>query len=387
MGKPMTSVVSATAPDCAERPLRVLQVNSSFDGGGADCQTIELSAALRAQGDDVTLLVPDDARWTHRARERALPITTFERRMPGRWALVSTCARLIRTRSIDIVHAHQGCDYWPVVLASRMGGLGRRIVVTRHTLKRPRALSRALLLAQAEVIAVSRAVEGVSREHLRGQQERVHQISCGLDFSRFVSERTPAGAAHRGELGLSPDSVVFGVVGSFDPPTGKGQLLFLEAAAALHRESPRARFIIVGRGRLESTLRHRIQDLGLDSVAAVHPFCDDAATLMNALDVLVHPTTSLEAFGLVVVEALAAGRPVIASRRDGLVECFDDGVHGLFLPPGDVPALASGMTTLLRDPALRVRLGEAGARHVRTAFGADAMARRTRAVYARVLEG
>jgi glycosyltransferase involved in cell wall biosynthesis len=108
---------------------------------------------------------------------------------------------------------------------------------------------------------------------------------------------------------------------------------------------------------------------------------------MNALDVLVHPTTSLEAFGLVVVEALAAGRPVIASRRDGLVEGFDDGVHGLYLPPGDVPALASGMTALLLDPALRARLGEAGARHVRKAFGADAMARRTRAVYGQVLEG
>jgi glycosyltransferase involved in cell wall biosynthesis len=362
-------------------PIRVLQVNSLFIGGGVDNQTLELSAGLRDLGDDVTIAVAAGTRWEPRARELGVRVATFPARSPVKSAMIRCAVRLIREHRIQIIHAHQGRDYWPAILAARLAGRGTRVVVTRHLMTEPRRLSRLLLLRNANLIAVSRAVEKVVRAHLDGPPERIHQIYCGMDFSRFLTERTPEVWKYREQLGWPESAVVFAVVGSFHFPRGKGQLQFLEAAALLSREFPNARFAILGYGEMETLLKERIAALGLAGVANVFPFHDQIPLFMSALDVLVHPTTSTEAFPLVTLEALASGRPVIASRKDGIVEGFVDGEHGLFLPPGDVPALIEAMRTLARDPALRKRFGQAGSAHVRASFSRETLARRTRDLY------
>ena len=362
-------------------PLRILQVNSLFTGGGVDNQTLELSAGLRDLGDDVTLAVAADSRWEHRARALGVRVATFRRRSAAKNAMMRCLIGLIRQHRIQIIHAHQGRDYWPAILAARLAGRGTRVVVTRHLMAEPRRLSRLLLLRNANVIAVSQAVERVIRAHLKGPQERIHQIYCGLDFSRFLTERTPEVWNYRQKLGWPESAIVFAVVGSFHFPRGKGQLEFLEAAARLNKEFPEARFAILGYGEMESMLKERISVLGLEGVANVFAFHDDIPLFMSAMDVLVHPTTFTEAFPLVTLEALASGRPVIASRRDGIVEGFVEGEHGIFLPPGEVPALVEAMRTMARDPAMRERFGRAGCAHVRARFGRDTLARRTRELY------
>jgi glycosyltransferase involved in cell wall biosynthesis len=105
---------------------------------------------------------------------------------------------------------------------------------------------------------------------------------------------------------------------------------------------------------------------------------------MGALDVLVHPAVGTDAFPLVVLEALASGKPVVASRLDGIPEEIDDGRHGLLVPPGDVPALADAMRTLLGDAALRQRLGAAGRERVCQRFSRARLAREVRELYCRL---
>jgi glycosyltransferase involved in cell wall biosynthesis len=368
-------------------PLRILQVNSLFTGGGADNQTLELSAGLRELGEDVTLGVPIGSRWESRARQLGVRVATFPARSPLKSALIRGCIQLIREHRIQVIHAHQGRDYWPSILAARLAGRGTRVVVTRHLMTRPRRLTRMLLLRAAHVVAVSRAVEAVVRENLRGPSSKVQQIYCGVDFSRFLPARTPEVWQLRERLGWAADAVAFAVVGSFHLPHGKGQMEFLEAAARIKKEFTQARFVIAGYGEMESMLKERIVALGLAGVASVLPFNEEIPLLMSALDVLVLPTTASEAFGLVTVEALGSGRPVIASRKDGIAECFIDGEHGRLLPPGDVTALAGAMRELLVDPALRQRYGEAGRAYVRAHFDRSLMARRTRDLYAEICGG
>ena len=126
-------------------------------------------------------------------------------------------------------------------------------------------------------------------------------------------------------------------------------------------------------------LRQRISDLGLQSRATVIPFTDEIAILMNALDVLVHPAVGTEALGLVILEALVAGKPVIASRLDGIPEALVEGESALLVPPGDASALAEAMRQLATNSQMRGRFGSNGPRFVRenfsTAVQAEAMER------------
>lgn len=363
-------------------PLRIVQFNSVFNGGGTDGQTLDLAAGLHDCGDDVTLAIARGSRWEPLASKLGVRVELIPAK--GKLGIIRGLARVLNRQRAQVVHAHQGRDYWPAILAARLAGVGTRVVITRHLMTRPRAFSRLFLLRAADVIAVSRAVEGVLQRELSGPRERLHQIYGGIDTSAFQPSRSAASAALRREQGWNEDDVVFGVVGAYSLPRGKGQLEFLQAGAQLTKEFPRARFVMIGRGSLESLLRAEIQQLGLGDVARLLPFTDDVATAMGALDVLVHPALGTEALGLVLWEALACGKPVIASRLDGIPEAFTEGEHGLLVPPADVPALASAMRTLLGDPALRKRLGAAGRGHVCRNFSRAAHAERTRALYSKL---
>src|SRR2546427_10375832 len=175
-------------------PLRVLLVNSLFSGGGTDNQTLELSAGLRESGNDVTLAVPQGSRWEPLARQ--LPgarVESFAPKSPLKLAMILALIRLIRQRRVQILHAHQGRDYWPAITAARLANRGTRVIVTRHLMTRPRVVSRALLLRMSDVIAVSRAVEEVLQRELRGPPERLHRIYGGIDLKAFGAERTSTG--------------------------------------------------------------------------------------------------------------------------------------------------------------------------------------------------
>jgi glycosyltransferase involved in cell wall biosynthesis len=365
-------------------PLRILQVNSAFSGGGADRQTLELAAGLRDLGQRVVLAVPAGSAWEPLARQQRMPVETFPERSPLRSALIRALIRVLRTHRTQIIHAHQGRDYWPAIIAARLCG-GVRVVVTRHLMTRPAGFSRWTLLRMADVIAVSRAVEAVCRQDLRGPPSRVHQVFAGIDTSRFLPpERTDAAWQLRERYGWPKEAVVFGVVGVYHLPRGKGQLEFLEAAGRLNEALPQTRFAIVGSGTMESLLRETITRLKLDHVVGMLPFGSDIPIVMNALDVLVHPAVGTEAFPLVVLEALASGRPVIASRLNGIPETFNEGEHGLLVPPGDVPALAGAMRALVEDPELRHRFGAAGPGHVQQNYSRPVLAKRTLAIYERL---
>ena len=175
--------------------------------------------------------------------------------------------------------------------------------------------------------------------------------------------------------------MVFGVVGVYHLPRGKGQREFLEAAARVQQEFPNGRFALVGAGTMGTLLHDDIKRLGLGDRAAMIPFTEDIPLVMNALDVLVHPAVGTEALPTVILEALASGRPVIASRLNGIPETFVEHQHGLLVPPDDVTALAGAMRTLLGNPDLRARFGAAGPAHVREKFSRAIMAGRVRQLY------
>lgn len=184
--------------------------------------------------------------------------------------------------------------------------------------------------------------------------------------------------AARAELGVREDEVLFGVFGRLQ--RWKGQDVFVEAAAQVARGFPRARFVIVGGSvfglepEFLAGLERRVAELGLSERLAFTGFRKDVPRLMAACDVVCHTTRVAEPFGMVLIEAMALERPVIATRGGGPSEIIDSDASGVLVPPDDAPALATAMLALAENPDRRRSIGAGGAARVRSHFTIDRMA-------------
>lgn len=366
----MAEISSATPP-----ALRVVHLNSMLKGGGTDDQCVKLAHGLHQLGQRVWIAGPDGREFSRVVRLLGIPFHPLPDEGIAKHRFIRHAARFIRAQKIQLVHGHHGRDIWPTILAAKLSGVRPKIVLTRHMAKSPGSwISRRFMLGQCDaLIAVSEFVAHVlrdgdyepespeaerhSRPPIHGDFTKMRVIFGGIDVDRF--QPADSGAL-RAEWKLEPQNFAFAVVGSYDLPRGKGQREFLQAAARIHRQVPNARFLIVGRGNLAEVLRGDIERLGLTGKAWLTPYCHDMPAAMNAIDCLVHPQVGTEALGLVVCEAHACGKPVIASALDGIPEAFAVGGYGELVPPESVDRLTEAMlkwgasSRLSRDDAQRL---------------------------------
>jgi glycosyltransferase involved in cell wall biosynthesis len=377
--------------------LRVLHLNSMLTGGGTDDQCVKLAARLSRMGHQVWVAGPEGRDFSGITRELGVPFHVTPPEGPAKLRFILSVARLARSEKIQIVHGHHGRDIWPTILAARLSGVHPKIVLTRHMAKSPASWpSRHFLLNQCDaLIAVSNFVahvlrEGVyepdspeperrSRPPIFGDHAKIHVAYGGIytdQFRPFDSSR------QRRVWGLEPEHFAFAVVGGYSQPRGKGQREFLQAAARIHEALPRARFLIVGRGNLAELLQTDIIRLGLTGKAWLTPYCDDMPAAMNAIDCLVHPQVGTEALGLVVCEAHACGKPVIASALDGIPEAFQCGGYGQLVRPEAVEELAAAMRSWALGPPRQAETERAELhRRIEEQFSLPAAARRVSQIY------
>lgn len=163
----------------------------------------------------------------------------------------------------------------------------------------------------------------------------------------------------------------------------KDHATLLAAAARLHARGVRFRLDLAGSGPFAERLAARARALGLDGVVRFLGFRRDVARLVEDADLAVL-ATHYEGFGLAVVEAMAGGRPVVASAVGAVPELFEHGAHGLLVPPRDPEALADALAGLLADPARARAMGEAARRHASARYALDGAVRAFEAHLARV---
>lgn len=346
------------------KPLSVLHLNSMLTGGGTDDRSVRTANALAKLGRTIWLAGPAGREFTQIAQQLGVsfhPVPLGPLKLPLIW----NTARFIRAERIQIVHARHGRDYWPAILAARLSGIRPKIVLSRHLAKSPGSwVSRIYLLGQCDaLVAVSHFVAKVLREgdadpesdnperHYRppmlGDHSKIHVIYGGFDMERFQPREA---VAQRQAWGLGEENYAFGVVGGYALPRGKGQPEFLRAAALIRERVPEARFLIIGRGNMKELLEAQIEQSGLRGVAQLTPYCNDMAAGMNALDCLVLPQVGTEAIPGVVCEAHACGKPVIASKLDGIPEAFGVAGYGQLVKRGSVEGLAEAMVHWAQTP-------------------------------------
>jgi glycosyltransferase involved in cell wall biosynthesis len=186
--------------------------------------------------------------------------------------------------------------------------------------------------------------------------------------------------------GLHPQ---IGLIGRISP--WKGQHIFIKAAAIVRKHFPSARFHIIGSPLFSETeyeigLKNLCRDLGLDHTLDFRGFVQDVPRALSQLDVVVHASTVGEPFGQVVIEGMAARKPVIATNGGGIPEIVVDHVTGLLVPMGDEFAMANAMMALLSDPIRAKEMGERGEQRVIELFTLARCARAVEQVYADLLK-
>jgi len=218
--------------------------------------------------------------------------------------------------------------------------------------------------------------------HLGPDMERIRVLYNGVDTELF---RPGLQSGFREEVGATPDDVLIGITSRLAPD--KGQETFLRAAAQVACAEPRARFVIVGDNSIFSdnsdyvaNLTRLTAELKLTDRMVFAGFRSDMAAVYTGLDVLVN-AAECEAFGLVVVEAMACGKVVVGTAAGGIPEIVTHGRDGFLFPPRDVNKLAAILLDVVHKPELRQTIGTAARRTVLERFTIQTMARNVGKVY------
>jgi len=278
---------------------------------------------------------------------------------------------IVRAQKIDLIHSNSGLVLSGAIAAKALGVA--HLWHIHELLTTPASLGK--ILGQTyprfseAIVAVSQPVKQWLDKVDPRNRAKVTVIHSGTDLETF--NPNVDGAAVRAELGFTEEDIVIGVVGRLS--YRKGQDCFLRAAQHIAEKYPRTRFLIVGdtfdkQDDLSYKLRRLASELSLDQHVVFSPFRKDIARVMAALSILVLPSRLPEAFPTTILEAMATGRPVVATACGGAEESVRDGITGFIVPIEDTEAMVQAIDRLVADPTLRTSMGQAGRRRVEEHF-------------------
>ena len=357
-----------------------LHVDTARTWRGGQNQVLVTVLGLRSLGHRTMLVAHPDGELRRRAEEglEFLPLAPMtEMDLSAAWRF----SRAIKQLQPDVIHAHDPHGVAMAALALSMSTQPAKppLVASRRVdfhLKSS-SLSRWKYHQVDMFICASEAI----RQMLLGDgipPQRAVTVHEGIDLGRIAAA---APARLHEELWLPHGAPIIGNVGALVPH--KGQRHLIDAAALVVRRVPDARFVIAGEGELRGALEQQIKHLGLEKHVLLAGFRPDILSLHKAFDIFVMSSVT-EGLGTSLLDAMACGRPVVATRAGGIPEVVQDGVTGILVPARDHDAMADAIVKLLKDEELRNAMGAEGRSLANTRFNADRMVQDTLRVYERV---
>jgi len=348
--------------------MHIVHTESSLGWGGQEIRVLTEAAGMARRGHRVTLLTPAEARIHAEAGKYgveavALPIAW---KRPQGWLALR---RWLAAARPDVINTHSSTDSWLAALS----GAGAPIVRTRHISAPVGATPWNRWLygsAVRRVVTTGESLRNDLVRTLRLPEEHVISIPTGIDVARF-------GAAREAALGIPAGAFVFGIVATLR--SWKGHQDLLDAFARVEHQGD-FHLVIAGDGpqrpHLEKALAQR------DS-ARVHLLGhrEDVPEVMAALDCFVLPSYANEGVPQAIMQAMAAGLPVISTRVGAIDEAVRDGETGVLVAPRDPAALAAAMLDLARSPARREAMGGRGRAVAEQNFSLERMLERMEAVF------
>jgi glycosyltransferase involved in cell wall biosynthesis len=357
--------------------LRVLHLEGGRELLGGGRQVAHLVAGLARQGIENIVICPRGSRLAEAvagiARIEPLPLRG-DLDLTTAWHV----ARIARQYRPDIVHAHsrRGVQWF--------GGIAARwsdfpVVYSRRTdAPEQPSVGRLKYALYDRVIAISSCIAGQLRQ-IGVPESKLRLVLSGVD-------PPPQAAASRDELcrefDLPPDAIILGSIGQLIQR--KAHSVLLNAVAAIRPRFPKLHVLIFGRGPLENQLRRELVALDLQSVVQLVGFRPDVRHYLPALDLVVHPALA-EGLGVALLEAAAAGVPIVASATGGIVDLVKHEETGLLVQPGDAADLAAAIARMLLDRQLRTNCISAARQLIARQFTHDQMVAGNLAVYRELL--
>ena len=356
-----------------------LHIDTARTWRGGQNQVLVTVMGLRALGHRTMLVAHSGGELRQRAEEGLdlLPLAPrTEMDLSAAWRL----SRIIKELKPDILHAHDPHGVAMAALALSMSTQPARppLVASRRVdfHLRGSSLSRWKYRQVDCFICASDAIRRmlIGDGMPEGRAVTVHE---GIDLGHV--DAAPIAHLHE-DLWLPHQSPIIGNVAALVPH--KGQRHLIDAARLVLREVPDARFVIAGAGELQPALEHQIKTHHLEKHVLLAGFRPDVLSLHKAFDIFAMSSIT-EGLGTSLIDAMACGKPIVATRTGGIPEVVADGETGFLVAPRDHEAMAGAIVRLLKDEGLRRRLGQAGLSRARVHFSAERMVQDTLAVYYR----
>lgn len=362
--------------------MNVLHVSTPFTWRGGEQQAAYLATALQRLQVNNLVLCPSRSVLAHRLNGTEVEIAPYFSRGFMGLSLARRIAAATRMHPFDVVHTHDSHAHSAAVLAAALFAMEVPVVVSRRV---DFPVSDSVFSrwkynhsSVRKIICVSAAIREMTEPAIR-DTSKLCVVHSGIDTSRYSNEVRPA--AIRAELGLSSETRLIGNLSALadhkDYPT------FLRTAQQVLKEMPDVRFVIAGAGPDEGVIRQQLQTMGLQDRVYLIGFRTDVPEVMKSLDLFLI-TSKTEGLGTIVLEAFAAGVPVVATAAGGIPELVEHEVTGLLAPVGDDVKLSKEVVRLLSDNSLRTTCSTSAVRKAEE-FSFQMTAMKTLEVYRQIV--
>ncbi len=350
-------------------PWKIIHSESSCGWGGQEKRILLEMEAARKRGCEVHLACASRAAIAAKARDKGFPVHAVEMR---RWFHPRSLTRawtLLRRERFDLVHTHSSADSWLFGFAAKaQGRRAPKVMRTRHLSTPVRGAFVYARLAD-RVLTTGQSI----RRHLieRGVcADKILSLPTGVDLTRFRPEAADTKAL-RHEIGISEAAPLIGNVAVLR--SWKGHDDFLDAAKIIRAQRPDAHFVIAGDGPQRERLAQRIREEGMGDFAHLLGYREDVPQILASLDLFLFTSYANEGVPQAVAQAMAMGKPVLATRTGSIDDLVENGRTGLLVDAKDSKAMAEKALLLLRDKDMSRRLASNARAFVREYFALSRM--------------
>lgn len=355
--------------------LRVLETVTPSRVGGAEIFVAELCSSFEELGAQVQLFCPAGRPFIDYAAAKGIPSISWKTYGKIDPVTIVRLANLLKRGRFDVIHTH-------LSTASLLGAFAAKFV-GKPSVAHVHGLNTATCYKYSDkIIAVSETV----KSHLVNQgikANKIHVVHNGVDLLRFYPADSRVAKAKLAEsdpdiLPDGSDGPLLGVFGAL--VNSKGHRVAIESMFLILKEVPDARMAIVGEGKDREDLERAAEALGLVDRIIFAGFQPDVRRIMSACDVVLIPSLRAEGFGLVAIEAMALGKPIVGSSAGGLLEIILQDETGLLVPPNDPQALAAAACEILSNPDKARSMGVKGRDRVEKRFAQGEQMRKVLAI-------
>lgn len=352
-----------------KKPAVIEMISISKEWGGIEQHVKDLSDGLIQNGHNV-IIVCRDVDLHIRKYSEVGTIRTLPIKNAIDIKTIRGLAKIIKDENIDVVHTHTSRDSWLGLFATWLAGRGK-VVTTRHVplLAKQDFIHTWYFNRLAGIICVSQFVKNkFLGKNPKINTKNVHVIYPGIK----IHDKPVVPNIVRSKLGFSADAFVIGFVGRVTMEKGLDDLI--EAAALLRQAQQNFKLVLVGDVNPKTPeyideLQKKAADLGVADCVHFYGFSNDIYSVMHDIDVLVLPSIIPETFGLVLCEAMLAGKPVVTTDTGAQVEIVQDGINGFAVSPGVPAQMAEKLTAFLNNRKLGAEFGVIGKQGVADRFG------------------